>query len=403
MYFCTDFKDTVICSEMQRKTLIRLLSVLLFIVSFSAIAQDEHAMEVKEIAPGEKGDKTKKEEIKEFINHHLLDSHDFNLFGSTDEVTGETHHYGFPLPVIFWDKGLHTFMSSEFHHGESVVESNGNFYKLYHSKIYKTNADGTINYDAEHGDHPTNEKILLDFSITKSVIMMLVVGLMLIWLFGGLAKSYAKNGSLPKGVGRFFEPIVLYIRDDIAIGNIGEHKYKKYMPFLLTVFFFIWFLNMFGLTPLGVNVTGNIAVTTALAIIVFLITTFTGTKDYWRHIFDPLGDGMPWAGKIIIYIILVPIEILGLFIKPFALLIRLYANMTAGHVVMMSLIGLIFIFKSWIGGPLSFGLTFAISLIELLVALLQAYIFTMLAALYFGFASETHAEHEAHEGEIQHL
>lgn len=403
MYFCTDFKDTVICSEMQRKTLIRLLSVLLFIVSFSAIAQDEHAMEVKEVAPGEKGNKTKKEEIKEFINHHLLDSHDFNLFGSTDEETGETHHYGFPLPVIFWDNGLHTFMSSEFHHGESVVESNGNFYKLHHSKIYKTNAEGTINYDAEHGDHPTNEKILLDFSITKSVIMMLVVGLMLIWLFGGLAKSYAKNGSLPKGVGRFFEPIVLYIRDDIAIGNIGEHKYKKYMPFLLTVFFFIWFLNMFGLTPLGVNVTGNIAVTTALAIIVFLITTFTGTKDYWRHIFDPLGDGMPWAGKIIIYIILVPIEILGLFIKPFALLIRLYANMTAGHVVMMSLIGLIFIFKSWIGGPLSFGLTFAISLIELLVALLQAYIFTMLAALYFGFASETHAEHEAHEGEIQHL
>jgi F-type H+-transporting ATPase subunit a len=233
--------------------------------------------------------------------------------------------------------------------------------------------------------------------------MMLLTGLLLIWLFRSLAKSYAKNGSIPRGIGRFFEPIVLYIRDDIAIANIGENKYKKYMPFLLTVFFFIWFLNMFGLTPLGVNVTGNIAVTTALAIIVFLITTFTGTKDYWKHIFDPLGDGMPWAGKILIYIILVPIEILGLFIKPFALLIRLYANMTAGHVVLMSLIGLIFIFKSWIGGPLSFGLSFAISLIELLVALLQAYIFTMLAALYFGFASETHAEHEAHEGEIQHL
>lgn len=160
---------------------------------------------------------------------------------------------------------------------------------------------------------------------------------------------------------------------------------------------------MFGLTPLGVNVTGNIAVTTALAIIVFLITTFTGTKDYWKHIFDPLGDGMPWIGKIFIYIILVPIEVLGMFIKPFALLIRLYANMTAGHVVMMSLIGLIFIFKSWIGGPLSFGLAFAIMLIELLVALLQAYIFTMLAALYFGFASESHEHHEEHEGEIQHL
>ncbi len=397
MYFCTDFKDTVICSKMHRKTLVRILSVLLFIVSFSGVAQDEHVEEAKELLPG---NKTKKEEIKEFINHHLMDSHDFNLFGSTDEETGETHHYGFPLPVILWDGGLHTFMSSEFHHGENVVESNGNFYKLYHSKIYRTDAEGTINYDEEH--HPTNVRPL-DLSITKSVVMMLVTGLLLIWLFSSLAKSYAKNGSIPRGIGRFFEPIVLYIRDDIAIANIGEHKYKKYMPFLLTVFFFIWFLNMFGLTPLGVNVTGNIAVTTALAIIVFLITTFTGTKDYWKHIFDPLGDGMPWAGKILIYIILVPIEILGLFIKPFALLIRLYANMTAGHVVLMSLIGLIFIFKSWIGGPLSFGLSFAISLIELLVALLQAYIFTMLAALYFGFASETHAEHEAHDGEVQHL
>ena len=329
-----------------------------------------------------------------------MDSHDFNLFGSTDEETGETHHYGFPLPIIIWDEGLHTFMSSKFHHGENVVESSGNYYKLYHSKIYRTDAEGTINYDEKH--HPTNVRPL-DLSITKSVVMMLVTGLLLIWLFRSLAKSYAKNGSIPRGIGRFFEPIVLYIRDDIAIANIGENKYKKYMPFLLTVFFFIWFLNMFGLTPLGVNVTGNIAVTTALAILVFLITTFTGTKDYWKHIFDPLGDGMPWAGKILIYIILVPIEILGMFIKPFALLIRLYANMTAGHVVLMSLIGLIFIFKSWIGGPLSFGLSFAISLIELLVALLQAYIFTMLAALYFGFASETHAEHEAHEGEIQHL
>ncbi len=385
---------------MQRKTLVRLLSIFILAITFSAVSQE--GMHAKEPAKGAEAPKSKKEEIKEYINHHLLDSHSFNLFSSTDEETGEVHHYGLPLPVIIWDEGVHAFMSSEFHHGEEVVASNGKYYTLHHEKIYRTNAEGTLNFDAEHGDHPTNVRPV-DFSITKSVVMMLVVGLLLIWLFRSLAKSYAKNGSIPRGMGRFFEPIVLYIRDDIAIANIGENKYKKYMPFLLTVFFFIWFLNMFGLTPLGVNVTGNIAVTTALALIVFLLTTFTGTKDYWRHIFDPLGDGMPWAGKILIYIILVPIEILGLFIKPFALLIRLYANMTAGHVVLMSLVGLIFIFKSWIGGPLSFGLSFAISLIELLVALLQAYIFTMLAALYFGFASETHAEHEAHEGEIQHL
>lgn len=365
--------------------------VLLFVGNFALANNDAQHSEAPK--------KDKKTEIKEYIEHHLQDSHDFTLFSSTDE-NGEMHHYGFPLPVILWDDGLKVFSSARFHHGEELVEVNGNYYKLHHSKIYKTDASGTLNYDESHGEHPTNVRPL-DFSITKSVVMMLVTGLLLVWLFSALARSYSKNGSVPKGVGRFFEPIVLYIRDDIAIANIGEKKYKKYMPFLLTVFFFIWFLNMFGLTPLGVNVTGNIAVTTALAVLVFLLTNFTGTKDYWKHIFDPLGDGMPWYGKMVIYIILVPIEILGLFIKPFALLIRLYANMTAGHVVLMSLIGLIFIFKSWVGGPLSFGLSFAISMIELLVALLQAYIFTMLAALYFGFASEEH-DHDD-EAELAHL
>lgn len=340
-----------------------------------------------------------KAEIDAYIEHHLQDSHDFNLYSYTNDA-GEKVHVGFPLPVILWDDGLKVFSSSKFHHGETVAEVDGNHYVLHHAKIYKTNAAGDLTYDEAH--HPTNAKPL-DLSITKSVFMMIVTGLLLLWLFGSLARSYAKNGAIPKGLGRLFEPIVLYVRDDIAIANIGEKKYKRYMPFLLTVFFFIWFLNMFGLTPLGVNVTGNIAVTTALAILVFLLTNFTGTKDYWKHIFDPLGDGMPWFGKAIIYIILVPIEILGIFIKPFALLIRLYANMTAGHVVLMSLIGLIFIFKSWIGGPLSFGLSFAISLIEVLVALLQAYIFTMLAALYFGFASEEHEhDHDHDEAELAH-
>ncbi|WP_432412237.1 F0F1 ATP synthase subunit A [Rasiella sp. SM2506] len=379
---------------MQKHTLVRLVSVFILAVSFSATAAS-----VKDEGDSPKDTKT---EIKEYIAHHLQDSHDFNIMASTDEATGEIHHYGFPLPVILIDDGIQVFMSSAFHHGETLAESNGNYYKLYHSKIYKTDAAGTITYDAEHPEHPSNVRPL-DFSITKSVVMMVVTMLLLLWLFRSLATSYAKNGSIPKGIGRFFEPIVLYIRDDIAKANIGEQKYKRYMPFLLTVFFFIWFLNMFGLTPLGVNVTGNIAVTAGLALIVFLLTNFTGTKDYWKHVFDPLGDGMPWFGKIIIYIILIPIEILGLFIKPFALMIRLYANMTAGHVVLMSLIGLIFIFKSWVGGPLSFGLSFAISLIELFVALLQAYIFTMLAALYFGFASETHEHAEEHDGEIAHL
>ena len=381
---------------MQRKTLVKLLSILFLATTFTMSAKGPS----KDAASSGDSRAERKQQVKDYIAHHLLDSHDFGLFSYTDDATQEKHHVGFPLPIILWDSGLKVFSSSKFHHGETVAQVDGNYYKIEHAKIYKTDAAGTITYDT--ANHPTN-LAPLDFSITKGVFMILITAFLMFFLFKSLAKSYGNNGGIATGAGRFFEPIITYIRDDIAIANIGEGKYKKYMPFLLTVFFFIWFLNMFGLTPLGVNVTGNIAVTTALALIVFIMTTFTGTKDYWKHIFDPLGNGMPWAGKIFIYIILVPIEILGLFIKPFALLIRLYANMTAGHVVLGSLLGLIYIFQNWIGGTLSFGLAFAISLIEILVALLQAYIFTMLAALYFGFASETHEHTEEHDGEIAHL
>ncbi len=370
----------------------------LFLVGTLLLAQFTFAKE-QEHETEEHG-KDLKTEIKEYISHHLKDSHDFSLFSYTAE-NGEHKYVGFPLPVILIDDGLKVFSSSKFHHGETVAEVDGNHYKLYHSKIYKTDAEGTITYDEEH--HPTNVKPL-DFSITKNVVMIIITGLLMLWLFSSLARSYAKNNGIPTGAGRFFEPIVLYIRDDIARPNIGEKKYKKYMPFLLTIFFFIWFLNIFGMTPLGVNVTGNIAITSALAIMTFFINNFTGTKDYWLHIFDPLGKTMPWYAKILLYIILVPIEVLGMFIKPFSLLIRLFANMQAGHIVIGSLIGLIYVFKNWLGGSLTFGLAFAISLIEVLVALLQAYIFTMLSALYFGFASEDHhAEGHEDDPELVHL
>jgi F-type H+-transporting ATPase subunit a len=290
------------------------------------------------------------------------------------------------LPVILWDNGLHIFSSSRFKHGHAVAESNGNYYKLHHERIYKTDANGTLLGDPEH---PSNEKPL-DLSITKGVLSIFIAALLMFLLFSGLAKSYQKNGGIGSGAGRFFEPIVLYVRDEIAIPNIGEKHYKRYMSFLLTVFFFVWFLNLFGLTPLGINVTGNIAVTFGLAVIVFLITNVSANKNYWGHIF--WMPGVPWPMKII----LAPIELLGTIIKPFALMIRLYANMFAGHIVLMSLIGLMFIFKSWLGSSLSFMLSFIISIIEILVALLQAYIFTILSALYFGSAVQEHHHEEAH-------
>ena len=327
-----------------------------------------------------------KSKVKSFIGHHVLDSHDFTLY--SDDKTGS--HVGFPLPIILWDNGVQFFMSSKFHHGEKVAESNGNFYILNHhdGKIYKTdNINGKIIED-EKTSHPTNIRPL-DFSITKTVLSIILTAFLMFFLFSGLARSYGKTG-IASGVGRFFEPIVVYVRDEIAIPNIGLKNYKKYMSFLLTIFFFILFLNLIGLTPLGINTTGNITITFSLAIITFLITNLTANKNYWGHIF-----WMPGVPKLM-RIVLAPIELLGVVIKPFSLMIRLYANIFAGHIVLMSIIGLMFIFKSWIGSTLSFGLSFVLSILEILVAFLQAYIFTMLSALYFGSAVEEHHHEEAH-------
>ena len=327
-----------------------------------------------------------KSKIKAFINHHVLDSHDFSL--TQDDETGE--NWGFPLPVILWDNGLHIFSSAKFHHGKEVAESNGNYYAINHhdGKIYRTDASGTINENEETG-HPENVRPI-DFSITKTVVSIIAAAILMFFVFTNLAKSYAKNGGIATGVGRFFEPLVVYVRDEIAIPNIGEKKYKKYMSYLLTIFFFVLFLNIFGLTPLGINATGNFTVTFSLALLTFLITNLTANKNYWGHIFWMPGVPKPMR------IILAPIELLGVFIKPFSLMIRLYANIFAGHIVLMSILGLMFIFKSWIGSSLSFGLAFVLSILEILVAFLQAYIFTMLSALYFGAAVEEHHHEEGH-------
>lgn len=382
MYFCAEFRKRHFTMKTTYKSIkiLALFLATLFSLSAFALENDEqHGHQEDD------GLVNTKEEINEYIQHHLKDSYDFSLFSYVNDE-GEKVHIGFPLPVILWDDGLKVFSSSKFHHGESVAEVDGNYYKVYHSKIYKTDAEGTIHYGEHHEGagtaHPSNEKPL-DFSFTKNVFVIFIVGLLLLWMFASMAKNY-KKGEIPKGLGRFLEPIVIYVRDEIAIPNIGKKKYKKYMSYLLTVFFFVWIINLLGLTPIGVNVTNNIAVTFALALITFVITNATANKNYWMHIF--WMPGVPWPMKII----LAPIELLGVFIKPFALLIRLYANITAGHIVLMSIIGLMFIFHNWIGSSLSFVLAFVLSLLELLVAALQAYIFTMLSALYFGMAVEEH-------------
>lgn len=333
-----------------------------------------------------------KEEINAYIKHHLADSHDFSLYSYTNDA-GERKHVGFPLPVIVWtSKGLKTFMSSKFHHnddGTLVVDAGDVKLTKIHSKIYELNEGATVvAFDETH--HATNAHKVLDFSITKSVFGMLFAGLLMLLGFGSLARGY-KKGAIPTGFGRVLEPLVLYVRDEIARPNIGEKHYRKFMGFLLTVFFFIWILNLLGLTPIGFNVTGQIAVTVCLALFTFFIVQFSGNKDYWKHIF--WMPGVP----VIMKIILAPIEVLGMLTKPFSLLIRLFANMTAGHFVVMSLIALMITLKAQFGVVGSTGISLAlalfISVIEILVAFLQAFIFTMLSSLFIGMAVQEHDHH----------
>ncbi|WP_299098116.1 F0F1 ATP synthase subunit A [uncultured Winogradskyella sp.] len=352
---------------------------------------------------GDGGQVDTKKEVEDYILHHIQDSHDFSLFSYTSDE-GERKHFGFPLPVILWSSdGLKTFMSSEFHHnddGTVIVEKDGVKFAKIHSKIYELDAGASsVNFDADH--HATNGHKVLDFSITKSVFGVLVIGLLMLFWFSSLARQYKKK-QIPTGFGRVLEPLVLYVRDEIARPNIGDKHYRRFTGYLLTVFFFIWFLNLAGLTPLGFNVTGQLAVTACLAIFTLVIYTVSGNKDYWMHIL--WMPGVP----VLIRPVLAIIELAGaLVIKPFSLLVRLFANISAGHIVVMSLIAIMFTLKEALTVPgamgLSFVLSFFILLIEVLVAFLQAYIFTMLSALFIGMAVAEHDhehEHDDHGHEI---
>ncbi len=333
------------------------------------------------------------QEVKAYIQHHLKDSHDFSFYSYTSDE-GERKHVGFPLPVILWtSEGLVTFMSSEFHHnddGHVIVDKKGLKFAKIHSKIYELeNGATSVSFDETH--HATNAAKVLDFSITKSVVGILFAGFLMLLAFSKLAKQY-KTRQIPKGFSRVLEPLVIYVRDEIARPNIGEKKYKKFMGFLLTVFFFIWILNLLGLTPLGFNVTGQIAVTVCLALFTMVIYMFNGSKDFWAHtLWMP---GVPY----ILRPILAVIELAGfILIKPFSLLVRLFANITAGHFVVMSLIALMVTMKEAFGPVASTGMSLVLALfimvIEILVAFLQAFIFTMLSSLFIGMAVEEHEHH----------
>ena len=313
----------------------------------------------------------------QMILSHIYDSHEWHLWGDVS----------IPLPIILYHEGegLKVFSSSKFKHG--TVDYKEYRYDNEAQKIVCVGPEGRV-------DIKESAKVW-DFSITKNVASLLFSFFVLCFMLTSVARTYTrKPNTPPKGIQAFIEPLIIFVRDDIAKSAIGEQSYKKYLPFLLTIFFFIAFNNLLGLVPIfpgGANLTGNIAVAMVMAAIVFIITTLSGTKYYWKHIF-----AMPGVPKPVL-LILTPIEIIGVILKPFVLMIRLFANITAGHIIILSFFSLIFIFGDLMGPAAGYGVSVASVLfvlfmmtLEILVAFLQAYVFTLLSAMYFGMALEQH-------------
>jgi len=333
-------------------------SLFLLVLSSSALANEE--------AGSEKLDPAK------IIMEHIQDSHEFHFF-TLKKSDGSEFHATIPLPVILYSpqSGLSVFSSSEFHHGHGKHDG----YILSEGKIHAKDASVTV----------------YDLSITKNVVQMFLALILLVVLMIKIANKYKRGdgvSSAPKGWQNAIEPVITFVRDEVAKPNLAG-KYQKYLPYLLTVFFFILINNIFGLIPGSANVTGNIAFTVVLGVISFFVIIFSTNKHYWAHIF--WYPGVPMVVRLLI---MLPVELLGVFTKPFALIVRLFANMVAGHIIILSFITLIFIFGSmstvagWGFSPLSVLFAVFIYLIEILVAFIQAFIFTNLTAVFIGQAFE---------------
>lgn len=336
----------------------------------------------------------KKETFKpgDLLMEHIMDAHEFHFL-----TVGETE-IAIPLPVLLYSpqRGFSGFMSSSFNHNHDAY----NGYRIIDEEYLKELQEKGVDIKKENlsqgkliavdanGDWDKSIKIY-DFSMTRNVVQMILALILLVVLMTNIAKKYKKNGVnvAPSGWQNAVEPVITFVRDQVGKSTLG-HKYEKYMPYLLTVFFFILINNIVGLIPGTANVTGNIAFTAVLGVISFIVIIFSSNKHYWGHIFNP--PGVPGWVKII----LVPVEILGIFTKPFALIIRLFANMVAGHMIITCLVMLIFIFgnlNTFVGygfSPVSIAFCIFIYFIEILVAFLQAFIFTMLTGVFIGQAFE---------------
>ena len=345
----------------------KFLITILFVLGFSAVFAQHETLENEKFDPGK------------FIIHHVMDSYEWHM------ATFGDFELSIPLPVIVYSKERHhwyVFFSNKLRDGKEYKGFFIHHGEPYDGKVVEKNAQGQI-------VRP------IDLSITKVVLAIWISIALLIWMFSSFAKKYKSNPlDPPKGFRALMEPLILFIRDDVAKSAIGEEEYERFTPFLLTVFFFIFLNNLMGLIPIfpgGANVTGNIAVTAVLALFTFVITTINGTKHYWKHIF--WNPDVPWWLKVPLPLMPL-VELLGVFTKPTVLMIRLFANVLGGHIVMITFFTLIFVFggisvaAGYGVSVLSVAFTVFISFLEMLVAFIQAYVFTLLSAIYFGMAIE---------------
>lgn len=359
---------------------IRMAIIATFILSSTTLLQAQHEDYEQEHGMEEWQEDIAIKEFKagDMIMEHISDAYEWHI------ITVNDHHISIPLPIMLYDENdFHFFWSTVYHHSHIhdgyFISTTG----MNSGKIVKNDTQG-------------NEvRPFLDFSFTKNVLSIFISIIIMLIVFMSVAKSYKRNeGKAPKGLQSLLEPIILFVRDDIAKASIGEEKYLKYTPFLLTLFFFILINNMLGIIPLfpgGANVTGNIGVTGVLALFTFVITTFSGNKNYWTHIVN--APGVPWWLKLPLPLMPI-VELIGVFTKPLILMIRLFANISAGHIIILGFISLIFIFgeiSESIGygvSILSIAFSIFMNVLELLVTFIQAYVFTLLSALYFGMATE---------------
>lgn len=389
----------MISYKLFKHSLVATLTALCLHGSMAFAAAPENASEGAETAKTEaaapEAEGSKKIDAKELLLGHVKDSHEWHFFS-----LGEKNHVTIPLPVIVYSsKGLSVFSSAKFEDGEATHEGlrlvNAGYRAEHQLEEAAYPNEKIIAVDEQN--NPTGEKVY-DFSITKNVASMMIAAILLLWIMISIANTYKAGGAkkAPKGFQGVMEPVIIFMRDEVVKPNIPGKKADKYAPLILTIFFFILINNLLGLLPGSANVTGNIAVTAALALISFIAILFATNRHFWAHIFNPPVPGF-------VKPILAPVELIGVFTKPVSLMIRLFANMLAGHIIILSIISLIFIFGAMnkaagIGFmPVTIVFNMMMMCLELLVAFIQAFIFATLTAVFIGQSMEG-AHHDDEHG-----